>query len=513
MGYIPPCVTRGNVYIPPCVTRGNVYIPPYAITKWGTFLRVTTKIGQLAQELSRLNPWWRDQNWAATDPDLRDAANTGLTYRSGVLADLQPGGLYILRGPRRVGKTVAVKQQIEDLLAAGIPSTAIVRMAVDGWTAKELRTIVQNTALPPVPAGHHRIWFIDEISAVAGEWDQQIKWLRDNDLGFHDATVVLTGSNAAALSDAAGTLSGRRGNHGQLDRTLLPIGFRTFVGLTLPGPKPTMATLLPAQLRTPAARDAYLAALPWLDDLVRQWELYLMYGGFPRSVAAAAQGAPVPTSFVEDIFNMIAGDSFRHSKLSSTSEMALLERLWSAMASPANLTSIGKDVDVSQDVVTRHIGYLEDSYLLWHCPQRADDQWLPRDRAQDKLYAIDPIVARLAHLRNQARADIDPTVLTEMQIGTALRRRIISTNPTALNDDFLFHVRTASRKEIDFVARDLAGVAIEGKYCEGGTWIGEAATVNASEWHGLLCTRNVLDVGGDAAWAVPAGVLAFAIDT
>lgn len=474
---------------------------------------MVTKIGQLAQELSRLNPWWRDRNWAATDPDLRDASNTGLAYRSDVLGGLESGGLYILRGPRRVGKTVAVKQQIEDLIAVGVPPTTIVRIAVDGWSAKELRTIVQNTALPPAPAGHHRIWFIDEISAVTGEWDQQIKWLRDNDLGFHDAIVVLTGSNATALTDAAGTLSGRRGNHGQLDRTLLPIGFRTFVTLTMSGPLPAMAPLSIAQLHTPTARDAYLAALPWLDDLVRLWELYLLYGGFPRSVAAAAQGAPIPTSFVEDIFNVIAGDSFRHSKLSSTTEMALLERLWSAMASPANLTSIGKDVDATQDIVTRHVGYLGDSYLLWHCPQRADQRWLPRDKAQDKLYAIDPLVARLAHLRNSARADIDPTVLTEMQIGMAIRRRIISTNPSALNDDFLFHVRTASRKEIDFVARDLGGVAVEGKYCEDGRWTGEAATVNASEWDGLLCTRNVLDIAGEAAWAVPAGILAFAIDT
>lgn len=488
---------------------------PFSVCKsdWTTILRVATKIGQLAQELSRLNPWWRDPSWAATDPDLRDASNTGLTYRSDVLADLQPGGLYILRGPRRVGKTVAVKQQIEDLIAAGTPLTAIVRLAVDGWSAKELRTIVQNTALPPVPAGHHRIWFIDEISAVTGDWDQQIKWLRDNDLGFHDAIVVLTGFNATALTDAAGTLSGRRGNHGRLDRTLLPIGFRTFVTLTLPAPQPTIAALSPSQLHTPAARDAYLGALPWLDDLVRLWELYLMYGGFPRSVAAAAQGAPVPAPFVEDIFNVIAGDSFRHSKLSKTTEMALLERLWSAMASPANLTSIGKDVDVSQDIVTRHVGYLGDSYLLWRCPQRADDQWLPRDRAQDKLYAIDPLVARLAHLRNPARADIDPTVLTEMQIGMAIRRRIITSNPNALNDDFLFHVRTPSRKEIDFVAHDLAGVAVEGKYCEDGRWAGEAATVNASEWDGLLCTRNVLDLAGDEAWAVPAGILAFTLDT
>jgi len=76
-------------------------------------------------------------------------------------------------------------------------------------------------------------------------------------------------------------------------------------------------------------------------------------------------------------------------------------------------------------------------------------------------------------------------------------------------------VRTPARKEIDFVAEVLAGAAIEGKYVEGGRWQGDAATVDASEWSGLLVTRNVLNTRADDdhAWAVPAGILAFLVDT
>jgi uncharacterized protein len=473
---------------------------------------VATKIGQLAQEISRLNPWWRQPSWAEHDPDLRDVAATGLGHRHRVLDDLQPGCAYILRGPRRVGKTVAVKQHIHAMLTSGAPATSIVRIAADGWAAKEIRTVVQNTALPPVPNGHHRIWFFDEISAVTGDWAQQIKWLRDNDGDFRDSTVVMTGSNASALTDAAGTLAGRRGTSSSLDRTLLPIGFRTFVEL-VGGELPEANQLAASQLRSAAARAVYYELLPWLDELVRLWELYLSYGGFPRAVAAAADGQPIPPSIAEDMFNVIAGDAFRNSKLSVTTEMALLERLWSAMASPANLSNVAHDIGVSPDVVVRHAGYLGDSYLSWRCAQRAETAWLPRERAQDKIYAIDPLVARLAHLRNSERADIDPTVLTEMQLGMAIRRSVIRSNPIALNDDFLFHARTPARKEIDFVSREFAGVAIEAKYVEDGGWHSEAATVNASEWDGIICTRNVLDLDRNQAWAVPAALLAYTIDT
>ena len=37
----------------------------------------------------------------------------------------------------------------------------------------------------------------------------------------------------------------------------------------------------------------------WLDSLVALWELYLAYGGFPRAVAAAVNGEPIPSAFVE----------------------------------------------------------------------------------------------------------------------------------------------------------------------------------------------------------------------
>lgn len=81
----------------------------------------STKIGQLAQDLAKSNPWWKNSHWALLDPDLKAVKATGMDYRSGALDRLEKGSLYILRGPRRVGKTVAVKQCINDLLTSGVP--------------------------------------------------------------------------------------------------------------------------------------------------------------------------------------------------------------------------------------------------------------------------------------------------------------------------------------------------------------------------------------------------------
>ena len=94
-----------------------------------------------------------------------------------------------------------------------------------------------------------------------------------------------------------------------------------------------------------------------------------------------------------------------------------------------------------------------------------------------------------------------------------LRRAIHAAGRSWTSDPDLFYVRTPTRKEIDFVGEPLAGTAIEGKYVESGKWAREAATVNASEYRGILTTRNVLDCGSDRAWAIPAAILAALADT
>ena len=473
---------------------------------------MTTRLGLAAQEIARTNPWWRGPGWEARDPDLRLVASSALAYESSALDGLVPGNLYVLRGPRRVGKTVAVKQRISCLIADGVNPRSIVRVAADGWDDSDVRRLGQLVGLPRLADGEHRWWFIDEITAVRGDWAGQIKWLRDNDPDFATDTVVLTGSDAPSLTRVVGRLPGRRGQNINVGRTLLPVGFRTFVALT-ERDAPTVPQLPLGDVHSPAARDALDELLPWLDILVHSWESYLQYGGFPTAVDAAKRGDAVPVAFANDLFDVIFRDAFEASSLSESKAGALYSRIVEGMGSPANLASIASDIGVDTHTVIRHTDYLRDAFLSWSCPRRADDAWLSLEGAQSKLYAADPLLARLMHVRNQHRPDVDPTALAEMQIGMAVRRRQVAGGASWTGEDRLFYWRTATRKEIDFVSDDLGGAAIEGKYTEE-RWRQESATVNASEWRGVLATRNMLDAESrDKAWAVPAALLAFLIDT
>ena len=165
------------------------------------------KRGEAQQLLIATNRWWRDpERWPAHDPDLRDAGHAPFRYQAGVLSNLTPGGLYMLRGPRRVGKTVEVKLAIGNLIAGGVEPRRIAHMAVDGLRSRDLGVLI-DAAGSLMPEGVRRTWFFDEITGITDGWPERIKWLRDNDAGFRTDTVVLTGSSAADLTAATKALA------------------------------------------------------------------------------------------------------------------------------------------------------------------------------------------------------------------------------------------------------------------------------------------------------------------
>ena len=120
------------------------------------------------------------------------------------------------------------------------------------------------------------------------------------------------------------------------------------------------------------------------------------------------------------------------------------------------------------------------------------------------------------HVRNEHRPDVDPTAPRRDadrhggEAATGCGGRLVDRERTGKSSTG----ERPTRKEIDFVSDDLGGAADRGRVAPRERWRPESATVNASEWRGVLATRNMLDTGSpDKAWAVPAAMLAYLIDT
>ncbi len=465
--------------------------------------------GELQRQLVAGSHWWRrPQGWEAEDPDLRRLRDAPIDYEPSPLEDVTPDGLYMLRGPRRVGKSVEVKRAIGALIRRNVDPRQIIHFSCDGLRSADLRRLhrVARDQLTR-PITEPRYWFLDEITAVPG-WPAEIKWLRDNtDMGVD--CVVLTGSSARDLEDARKELAGRRGAAVDSDRLLMPMSFRAFchvMGMRdLPKPDPVE----PRDLLSPAIDHAVAELLPWLDDLVSLWAVYCRVGGFPRAAADQVAHGDVASDFSVALWDVVHGGALQTEDFSAAQSLQLLVRLAKNLASPINMTSVAEDIGVGHhQTAQRRVKSLVDAYLAWPCHKRGDHN-LPQLSAQPKVYFSDPLIARLASIRAEQVVEPDPSQLSEQQIGMALVLAIADGDPARYADfSSVMYARSSGGKEVDFCGRPLGAVAVEGKYVDD-KLARETQTMRALfGGRGVLATRSKLETVGEVR-AFQAGFIAY----
>jgi len=167
---------------------------------------------ELARNLRELNPWWqglpgppqpRFHRWLF--PRLRHLLTEGLTPAT------------VLRGPRRVGKTVLLRQIMDSLLAEGVSPQRLLYvpfdelpslegiaepiLAVARWYADQVLRSSLNAA---AHRGEAAFLFFDEVQNL-NAWAPQVKNLVDN----HAVRVFVTGSSSLRIEEGRDSLAGR----------------------------------------------------------------------------------------------------------------------------------------------------------------------------------------------------------------------------------------------------------------------------------------------------------------
>ncbi|MCX5909311.1 MAG: AAA family ATPase [Deltaproteobacteria bacterium] len=167
---------------------------------------------RLEQDLRALNPQWIGKPGPQTPPVRRWAFDS--LYHN-LRGGLTPAT--VLRGPRRVGKTILLRQIIESLLADGIPPKYILYVAFDEigslektddpilaiarwFENKTLQTTFNESAREGKPA----YLFFDEVQNLSN-WAPQIKHLVDN----HQVRILVTGSSSLRIESGRDSLAGR----------------------------------------------------------------------------------------------------------------------------------------------------------------------------------------------------------------------------------------------------------------------------------------------------------------
>jgi predicted AAA+ superfamily ATPase len=463
---------------------------------------------EIDAEFTAANPWWRDPSgWESSDVQLRAVESSRLTYNPRPLDDLRSGGLYILRGPRRVGKSTALKQLVSERLRSSTPPRTILHISVEGRSATDVTDIIRRGAdafLTGEPGD--RLWLLDEITGVQGEWPAAIKRLRDQHISFSSDTVVLTGSSAAKFDKARKWLGGRRETPGS-NRILFQMSFGDFLEALGVG-VPDSPELRPADLGDPDRCEKAVSDLrPWISDLVEGWDTYLRVGGYPQAVAAElAHNADHQAVLDEALWDIIQGDAFEDAGLTHTQTQTILRRLATSLTSLLSVRSLADKINVSPTTAAKRLDALRRSFIAF--PVHREQGLAPKPSSQSKWYFTDPALTRLASSRGVGQPP-DSTALSEQQVALALLRASErQESGAAFKHDRLLYYRSSTNAEIDFVSSDFPNTCVESKFVDTG-WGRAFQTIGASNFApGVVATRSGVNRHDDG-WALPAGLVVY----
>ena len=153
------------------------------------------------EKLTTMNPWWskgRDFKHYDTDLSNFNSPNTVIKFErlERLYTRLAPGKVFIIKGPRRIGKTLLLKLLVEKLLDDGLSSGSIFYFSFDTLiTKKELDNMLRDFLMKPLQGRKYIL--LDEVQNVGG-WEEVIKALYDSGM-LSSSTVVATGSIAHML--------------------------------------------------------------------------------------------------------------------------------------------------------------------------------------------------------------------------------------------------------------------------------------------------------------------------
>jgi predicted AAA+ superfamily ATPase len=482
---------------------------------------------EIQSRLRETNPWWRAavaggdrSSWALDDRVLRDRGRYDLGYRAHILADVatEPvdDKLIILRGPRRVGKSVVLKDTALALCRReDVDSRQIIYLPADGMGTRGLgravtlgRLLTRSVDLPTPRA---RVWLLDEVTSIDG-WTATIKYLRDNTV-FGDDSVVCTGSSWSETCEVErDLLAGRSGSSAsRRSRTLLPMSFRDYLDntrKTIPLPE----AVPPWNLQSGQTAQAAETLAAFADDLDLAWQAYLTSGGFPRAVTEHHRGGAVSESFARDIASWLHIDVDRESPVDSIP--LLMAELHARSTSPLNRSRAAESLGYpNRKAFDLRLNRLVRSYGgLW--AHQIDESGRHVAGAQSKLYLADPLLAWIGSALRAGVPEPDMTALTETVIATQLASAIDQRQPGRwMTGDTIGYVRTGSGHEVDFGPVPVPAASgpqfttpIEIKWVTDG-WRSEARVIEAKYGRGIVATKNITHLD-TPTWAIPAPLLA-----
>lgn len=394
-------------------------------------------------ELQQLNPWWLQPELIQNDDKLLEfKAQKWQNWPDFYYKyPLNKDAIFIMRGPRQIGKTTLLKLLIRKLLLdIKVPKEAVFYYSLDRVADyNELFDLIKTYLDFARPRIKGRIYlFLDEVTFVQG-WVRAIKDLADRGL-LKKATLLLAGSNILELTASGERLPGRRGQLSAPDINLHPLHFGEFLKVV----KPELVQLKPSEL--------FQLHFPVLQ---KYFSDYLLTGGFIFNINQYYQKGFLPAYAYEMLTSWVLGDMFKLNR-SENFTLELLGQIPKYLTSKVSFAKLAQSAGmISGATAAEYVELLERMFVLFKLPYLSLEQKRRSAKKNIKIYFQDPFIlaALLAksegvlndafrYAQNYCQAEFLPK-MAELLVGALLLRYF---------PDRLYY-GMSQEKEIDFVGR------------------------------------------------------------
>ena len=325
---------------------------------------------EIRLRIERDNPWWADTRLEIPESKFQRRVYYATFMALALNFDVKRAA--ILLGPRRVGKTVIVKQLKYDAIQSGIDSKLILYASIDAPIYYGISLEKFIDFLPSDSKDKRRLVIFDEIQYLK-DWELHLKDLVDN---YPQTKFVASGSAAAALR-----LKSRESGAGRFSEFMLPpltfYEFLKFIGdderlITIKGPHQY------------EAKD--------IDELNTKFVDYLNFGGYPEAVLNAEVRRNAEQFIRNDIIDKVLLKDLP--SLYGINDIQGLNKLFSFLAynagAEASLENISKESGLAKPTIKKYIEYLESAFLILKLSTVDDNcRTLKRER-NFKIYLNNP---------------------------------------------------------------------------------------------------------------------------
>ena len=442
-------------------------------------------------EITTQNPWWsQGADFALYDKNLSHAKPIFFERKE---LELTKGNIYILRGPRQVGKTTYLKNQVRKLISRGISPRDILYLSLDFFNSRrELRNAIQYF-LESRRDSTHIYLLLDEITSIE-DWNMELKFMADQGL-LKNGALIATGSSAAKLKDKGELLPGR-GVEGN-EYYIKPLTFREFAlqsidfisqYLTQSELQNSLVKLRPMVLSShlifdrnfSEIRNAIEHLIPFKNELSYLFRLYLSTGGLPGVInhyfsnRYLNQKDQIENPIAEIFIRDVVGDLSKFQRQETISRQ-ILKAIINRYGSRYSFSNLSREIERNHITTIDYLEFMEESFICFTCYAYDFNTKSIKIKGAKKVYFFDPFIFHSvkSYLQGEEIWNIiNRTFENEGLLGTLVegiaisQLRIQGEVPfMRAGNTFLWFYYDKSGKEIDIIFKDKNVIyGIEVKY-------------------------------------------------